>query len=672
MSASDASRLDAEIRGLHGPIVVFGAGGFIGCNLFRRILQVRDDCYAVTHQSQVPWRLAGLPADRVLHADVTSAEDMERIFSEYAFQTIFCLAAFGAYPRQTAEPKIFQTNVMGLVNVLSAATTAGFRALVHGGTSSEYGDNSAGPAESAELRPNSAYAVSKVAASHLLRYHATHNRLPVINLRYYSVYGPWEEPDRLMPRLVEFGRRGDYPPLVAPGTTRDFVYVDDAVRATIRAASTGVLKAPGSSVNIASGRKTSLRELAGIAREVFGIAHEPAWNTMPNRAWDVPDWFGNPSFARELLGWRAEVDLAEGLRRFGEWAKGFVPPVAPRALAPTRPLRLSAVIACYKDAEAIPQMAERLSRAFRSLPVEYEIIFVNDGSPDDTMSVLEGLCRHDPHIVAIEHSRNFGSQSAFLSGMQVATGDGVILLDGDLQDPPELIPQLFERWREGYDVVYGRRVKREASLLLQICYKAFYRVFRTLSSVPIPVDAGDFSLIDRKVVDILCKMPETDQFLRGLRAWVGFRQVGVDYLRPERPFGRSTNNWVRNIRWAKKAIFSFSLAPIEWLSYAGVSLTCLSVCAFVFQIIYRLRHPEIPHGITTIIILVLFFGGLNVFGLSVLGEYIGKILEETKGRPKFIRRRIVRGGKAGRRLDSPTQALPPRTEPRRLSEEKVA
>ncbi len=308
-------------------------------------------------------------------------------------------------------------------------------------------------------------------------------------------------------------------------------------------------------------------------------------------------------------------------------------------------MRLSAVIACYKDAQAIPLMHERLVNVFSSLGVDYEIIFVNDGSPDDTDRVLQELTARDEHVLAIEHARNFGSQNAFVSGMQVATGDAVVLLDGDLQDPPEVIPAFYEKWRQGNDVVYGCRGKREASVAMAMCYRAFYRIFRRLSAVPMPLDAGDFSLMDRKVVNELLALPETDQFLRGLRTWVGFRQTGVDYVRPRRAFGRSTHSWLKNVWWAKKAIFSFSSLPVEVLGYAGAVMTVLSFLAVLYVLIDRFRRPDIPHGIATVIVLVLFFGSLNLLAVAVVGEYLLRVFEEAKRRPKFIRKAIRQGGR---------------------------
>jgi len=299
--------------------------------------------------------------------------------------------------------------------------------------------------------------------------------------------------------------------------------------------------------------------------------------------------------------------------------------------------RVSAIIACYRDAPAVPIMHERLTATFQKIGIDYEIIFVNDASPDNAGSVLAELAARDPHVVVINHSRNFGSQSAFTSGMKVATGDAVVLLDGDLQDPPELIESFVERWEEGYDVVYGVRTKRQASLFLRAGYKLFYRLFRASSYVPIPVDAGDFSLIDRKVVNALNALPENNRFLRGLRAWVGFRQVGVDYNRPERMFGRTTNSFVRNLRWARQGILSFSYAPLELITVTALITVVGSVVAAIVTIVIRVVRPDqTPSGLTTVIVLVLFLGGIQLAALSVIGSYLAHIYDEVKRRPPFI------------------------------------
>jgi dolichol-phosphate mannosyltransferase len=311
--------------------------------------------------------------------------------------------------------------------------------------------------------------------------------------------------------------------------------------------------------------------------------------------------------------------------------------------------KISAIIACYRDAPAVPYMYRRLVDTFVKICVDYEIIFVNDRSPDNAAEVLADLASRDQKVVVINHTRNFGSQSAFTSGMQLATGDAVVLLDGDLQDPPELIEALYGKWLEGYDVVYGVRVKRDASTFLKVAYKAFYRVFRSASYVPMPLDAGDFSLMDRRVVDALNALPETNRFLRGLRAWVGFKQTGVPYVRPERMFGRTTNNLLRNLGWARKAIFSFSYAPLDLMIWLGVFTVGLSVLGIIVQVALRLLQPDLaPNGFTTLIVLILFVGGVQLLSLSIIGSYLAHIYDEVKRRPPYIVESV---------LNRPTRAM---------------
>ena len=303
--------------------------------------------------------------------------------------------------------------------------------------------------------------------------------------------------------------------------------------------------------------------------------------------------------------------------------------------------KLTAIAACYKDEQAIPFMADRLQKTFEKIGVDYEIIFVNDGSPDDTQTVLERLAANNAKIKGITHSRNFGSQNAFTSGMKLATGDACILLDGDLQDPPELIEGFHEKWLQGYDVVYGVRTRREMPRLLELGYKGFYRLFQTMAYIRVPVDAGDFSLIDRKVMTVLNGLPERDRFVRGLRAWSGFKQIGVPYVRPERMFGRSTNNMLANFRWAKKGIFSFSYIPLEMIALGALIVSVVAALAALAQIISRIMHPELPHGIATIIVISLFLGAINLMSLAFIAEYIAKIFEEVKQRPQFVVTKLV-------------------------------
>jgi dolichol-phosphate mannosyltransferase len=639
--------MEDKVKQLKGPIFIFGASGFIGANLFETIFNIRKDCYAVTHDSTKAWRLKliNVPFENIVHCDILSFSSVKNVFEKYAPKTIFNLAAYGAYSKQSKVNLIYETNILGTINLLE--NCKGVNAYIHAGSSSEYGFNSAAPSEKDELMPNSHYAVSKVSASHIIQYYSKAHKIGAINLRLYSVYGKWEEPDRLIPRLIENIRKGKLPPLVSPDISRDFVYVSDAVEAFLNAVIHMSPKIAGNSFNIGSGVKTTIKELVDISIKEFHLDVIPDWGSMENRKWDISNWYGNPANANTELNWKAKISLVEGLKSTYQWQmqsdyeKTIIPAFEKPQLNPV----ITTIIACYKDEQAIPFMYERLIKMFNSIKIRYEIIFVNDCSPDNSEDVLKVISEQDTNVIVITHSRNFGSQSAFLSGMELSTGDAVVLMDGDLQDPPEIIPQLIQKWQEGFDIVYGKRIKRETSLLLNFFYKIFYRLFSKMSYVRVPVDAGDFSLMDHKVIKQLIAFPETDQFLRGLRAWVGFKQTGIDYVRPERMFGVSTNNWHKNFWWAKKAIFSFSFAPLEFMSYLGFIFTAIAFIVIIFQIIARWLHPEIPHGITTIIVLVLFFGGLQLLGISFIGEYISKIFEETKKRPKFIRTSIRKGEK---------------------------
>jgi polyisoprenyl-phosphate glycosyltransferase len=632
-----------EARRLSGPIWVVGGSGFIGAKLFFSLSRLRPDVYAVSRHVDASWRLLHCPYPNRIALDVTQPREVAAAVKKYRPRTVFNLSAYGAYERQNVAEYIHEVNYTGMLNLIQALIDVGCDAFVQAGTSSEYGVNSAAPAESGPLEPNSDYAVSKVASAYLLGYYGRFKGFPCTHLRLYSAYGPWEERERLIPTLVRLGLQGQYPPLVNPAISRDFVYIDDCTRAFVRAAVVTCHSQPGRAFNIATGTETSMADIAQLAKEVFAIPTSPVFGSMPSRKWDLSNWYGDPSLARTQLGWTSRVSLREGLELTAAWEKLAGPHVRFGVVA-RKVEKLSAIVACYRDHQAIPIMHERLTQVFTRLGVDYEIIFVNDRSPTEDEAVIRALCERDPHVIGISHSRNFGSQGSFLSGMEIATGDAVILLDGDLQDTPETIPSFYQEWKKGFDVVFGVRVKREAPWHMQFFYKAFYRMLRHLSDVDMPVDAGDFSLIDRKVVDHLLEFPERDVFVRGLRAWIGFTQTGVPCLRPERMFGQTTNNFLKNIWWAKKAIFSFSTKPLQYIQGAGFVICAFSMALSLFYLAYYLlRPPTGAPGITTIILLVLGLGGVQLFSLSILGDYLGKVLEESKGRPRYIRAKIFKG-----------------------------
>lgn len=641
--------VQAFIRALRGPILVTGASGFVGANLFRMISAVRQDVFAVVRDEK-NWRLAGCRDEQIVAVDLNDAAATQNLVQTVAPQTVFDCVAYGAYSFEEKVDLIYQTNFHSVVRLVELLARQPFAAFVHAGSSSEYGTNCAAPAEDSACEPNSAYAVSKVAVATYLRYVGKQRNFPCVNLRLYSVYGPLEDTSRLLPNLLRHALAGKLPPLVDPRTSRDFVHVDDVCAAFIMAAVKMHPGLYGESFNIGTGTRTTIGELAEVAKREFQVAEEPKFGTMEGRAWDLADWYADPRKARDMIGWQAQIPLAEGLRSMARWVAQLSDQemiAASKKHSGQRKRSLSAIIACYKDGQAIPVMHRRLTETFQKVGIDYEIIFVNDGSPDDSASVIREISERDPHVIGITHSRNFGSQMAFRSGMELSTKDGVVLLDGDLQDPPELIASFYEKWEQGYDVIYGRRVKREMAWHWGLMYKLFYRMFALFSYVKIPLDAGDFSLMDRRVVGWLLNCPERDLFVRGLRAYIGFRQTGVDYVRPERMFGVTTNSLLKNIDWAKRGIFSFSNTPLTMLTGLGVVALGLSTLLVVIVALLRLFIPDIaPRGITTLLITTLMFGSFNLFAIGLVGEYVAKIMTEVKGRPRLIRAALIRNGAA--------------------------
>jgi polyisoprenyl-phosphate glycosyltransferase len=647
MADVQLAALEPKVKHLQGPILVLGGSGFVGANLLRTLLRFRADVSGTT--TRLPaWRLEDLPQRHVKQVDLLIDSNLDALLDEVCPRTVFNCVAYGGYSFETDSALIYQTNFNFTSRLLARLEKRGIASYIHAGSSSEYGDRAAGPHEDAPTAPNSDYSVSKVAAANLLSYYGKRKKFPCANLRLYSVYGPYEDSSRLIPNVVRQGMAGGYTELVSPQISRDFVYVDDVTEAFLDAALYLEEPAYGDSFNIGTGQKTTIGDVAALARQEFGLQGEPQF-TMPERRWDVADWFANIDKARLALKWEPRTTFRAGLERTVQWYKALPDKhkyqQASKKFGLDTVYSVSAIIACYKDNLAIPIMYERLKNTFTKLNIDFEIIFVNDCSPDDTEEVIRALSRNDRRVIGISHSRNFGSQAAFVSGMRVATKNACVLLDGDLQDPPELIEQFVAEWRKGHDVVYGRRVKREAPLFMQLAYKAFYRVFDYFSYVRIPHDAGDFSLMDKRVVRALLAFSERDVFLRGCRAFAGFKQTGVDYVRPERMFGRSTNNLLKNLGWAKKGILSFSNTPLNMLSFTGTILLALSLSLLIGQTAARLFFPElVPPGVTTLILLILFFGSINLFAVGLVGEYIAKIFEEVKQRPLFIRRSIIKEG----------------------------
>jgi len=303
---------------------------------------------------------------------------------------------------------------------------------------------------------------------------------------------------------------------------------------------------------------------------------------------------------------------------------------------------LSVVIPVYNSADIFPELYNRLTKVLDTARLRFEIIAVVDGCPDNSADVIESYCRRDARVKLIEFSRNFGHQAAVTAGLAHARGQMVVVMDDDLEDPPEVIPEFVRLSRDGYDVVYGVRKARKVSFYKRVSFKLFYRVFNYLSEIDMPLDAGDFCLFTRQVVDHIRAMPERNRYVRGLRTWVGFRQIGFSYQRGERLAGDSGYGLSKYLRLAMNAIFSFSYKPLHIFSYLGTVIALVGFVLGVIFILQKLIGPGIDvEGWVSLMIAVLFLGGVQLISIGVLGEYIARIYDEVKNRPSFVLKRVI-------------------------------
>jgi dolichol-phosphate mannosyltransferase len=299
---------------------------------------------------------------------------------------------------------------------------------------------------------------------------------------------------------------------------------------------------------------------------------------------------------------------------------------------------LSVILPCYNEEQIIAETYHRLTRILQSLDdIDYELIFVDDGSEDNTFSILTGYQQNDSRVRILKLSRNFGQQMATTAGMAHASGDAIILMDADLQDPPEMIPSMISEWKKGFDVVYGERMERPGEgLLKRVTSRAFYRIIRRLSDVKIPQDTGDFRLMDRTVVHAFLTLRERDRFVRGLVSWLGFRQTGLSFRRPPRQAGETKYPFTKSLKLAADAMVSFSSRPLKLATWLGFSASGVALAGIVYALVLRLLTDIWVTGWTALFIAVLFMGGVQLICLGIIGEYIGRIYGETKCRPLYL------------------------------------
>jgi len=334
----------------------------------------------------------------------------------------------------------------------------------------------------------------------------------------------------------------------------------------------------------------------------------------------------------------------------------------------TEGLRLSVAIPLHNEGAGVAELLRRLGAVLDGIPGgPHEVVLVDDGSTDRTFELLERAARADARLVVVGLSRNFGHQAALSAALDFVSGDVIVTMDGDLQDRPEAIPALLAKHREGYDVVYARRVKRKESWPLRLSYFLFYRLLASLADTRLPLDSGDFALMSRRVVDQLRAAPEHHRYLRGLRSWVGFRQAGLVVERDERYAGSTNYGPLKLLKLASDGLFSFSIVPLRAAAMLGAVAIVLSGGFSLYTLYAKLVLHRTPAGFTSTMLFLSFLSGVHLFFLGVIGEYIGRIYEETKRRPLYVVGSVVRGGVAGggvrieaARLPAPGYAMPQR------------
>lgn len=297
----------------------------------------------------------------------------------------------------------------------------------------------------------------------------------------------------------------------------------------------------------------------------------------------------------------------------------------------------SLVVPLYNEELVITESYKRLKKVMDSCMESYEIIFINDGSKDNTEKLANEICNKDSNVKLINFSRNFGHQPAITAGMELSTGAAVIVIDADLQDPPEVMLKMMEKWKEGYDVVYGKRIQRRGETFFKkFTAKMFYKTLNKLTDVNIPKDTGDFRLIDRKVCNVLNSLPEKNRYVRGLVSWLGFKQIGVEFIREERFAGTTNYPLKKMIKLAFDGITSFSYKPLKFASIAGVITSSLGFIYLIVILFQKLFTNLNIQGWTSLIAITIIFNGIILLVLGIMGEYIGRIYDESKGRPIYI------------------------------------
>jgi dolichol-phosphate mannosyltransferase len=621
-------------------VLIAGTSGQLGPAVARAFVDAGWRVVSLQRRGCAP---AGTQA--MMLPDDWSGEALAAATRGLKVDAVINLVGAGVDPGTRAPDHLAAVNVALARRLAELAGQLGARAFVNLGSGSEYRPSDAQALdEGAAENDAEPYARTKAEGGRRALAACADAGVAAAHVRLFGMYGESERGHRLLPTIVRAHQEGGRAKLSAGAQVRDWLYEQDVGEALVRLAQ-ALLDGRASSglYNLGSGAGTTVRSFAQIAAELLG--GEP--DLLEFGAVGLRDGEGNRLVAdtaklRAATGWTPRHDLRAGLSR--AIAQMQHPVSASRVTRESgsrargsRKL-ISFCIPVYNESANIERLISRLQSTAASLAERYdfEFLFTDNCSEDDTVARLKAAAAHEPRIRIIRLSRNFGFQKSILTNYLNARGDALIQLDADLQDPPEMAAEFLARWERGYKVVYGVRRKRHESRLMQRVRKAGYAFISNLSEEPIPLDAGDFRLIDRVIVEALQEYNDYAPYLRGAIATLGYPQVGIEYDRAQREAGKSNFGIREVIRLGMDGLFSTSMVPLRLATWVGVIALAVSVLAIPFYIIARYTNPSFPTGLASIYIFILTSMGVNALLLGVFGEYIGRIFRNTRGGPITI------------------------------------
>lgn len=532
-------------------VLITGAHGFIGSHLLNLLSVAHVPCVGLSSgKSTSNIRVNSFGRKNLILCDLDQPSSVASSLQKATM--VVHTATYGAYSWQVESGEIFK-QVQQLETLLSEARKKGLKAFVHLGTSSEYGKNCDHAREEQTPEANSLYSLAKIQCHNLISYYGKTLNVPALTLRLFSIYGPGEHPRKLIPHICSAVLEEKELIFSDPDTARDFVHIYDALEIILDTLLKIQPQDFGEAYNVCTGHQTTLKSIADLLTRDYNFQNV-RWSASVAKSWDLKTWVGATQKTFQRFGWRAKIDFSQGLQQTMEYYRTHRFLLNYEFFLPRR--KISVIAPCYMDLQSIPILFERLRRVFEDLKYDFEFIVIDDVSPDGAYESLKDYALKDARWILAKHTRNFGSQSIFMHGLDIATGDAVVLMDGDLQDPPELIPKFIEKWEQGFDLCLGQRVARDEGWWFSFKCKSFYRLWNLVSRIDIPLDCGDFGLISQAAAKQIVAFRTKIKLWRTLRAFPAYKTALIPYRRPHRAFGFSTNSNRKLIMWSLKFLFS--------------------------------------------------------------------------------------------------------------------